>query len=172
MTVSTPHRLTLTALVTSAVLGASLVVPPAQAAAGWEDFGPPDPAGVACADFPVQVQVRGVSKEPRELPTGDGSLRWQVAGKDADYRFVNVDEPTKTYTLTRTAYRMSQSTEAGLLVLTISGTGWLILFPEDEPAGPSTTVFSGAMVLKEGTDGVFRVTKWTGNKVDVCAAIS
>lgn len=172
MTGPTSHRLAPAALLATAVLGASLTTLPAHAASDWEDFGPPDPAGVACAGFPVQIQARGVGKEPRELPTRDGTLRWQVAGKDADYRFVNVNEPAKTYTLTRAAYRMSERTVQGSYVLTINGTGWLVLFPEDVPNGPSTTVFSGTMVLTEGADGVFRVTKWTGRKVDVCAAIS
>jgi hypothetical protein len=172
MTSVTSHRRTLAALVATAALAAPLIAPTAHAASEWEDFGPPDAAGVACQDFPVQIQIRGVGKEPRELPTRDGSLRVQVAGKDADYRFVNAAEPTKSYTLTRSAYRMSQTTAGGSYVLTINGTGWLVLFPSDIPAGPSTTVFSGNLVIKERPGGVYEVTKFTGRKIDVCAAIA
>lgn len=171
MTAHMNHRCTPAAVLATAILAASFVAPPANAAPEWEDFGPPDGAGIACEDFPLQIQIRGVGKEPRELPYTDGTLRWQVAGKDVDYRFVNTLTGA-TYTLTRAASRLSVTGEEGASVFTITGTGWVVLFPTDIPEGPSTTVFSGKLVVKEGPAGVFTVTQWTGKKVDVCAAIS
>jgi hypothetical protein len=57
--------------------------------------------------------------------------------------------------------------------LTLTGTHLLILDPNDTPAGPSTTLQTGYLVVEvSGDTGAYTVTARTGKSFDVCAALT
>jgi hypothetical protein len=47
----------------------------------------------------------------------------------------------------------------------------LILFPSDNPAGPSTTLIAGRLVFTVDVFGVFSVQQASGKVTDICAAL-
>jgi len=58
-------------------------------------------------------------------------------------------------------------------ILEFSGHVGLVLFPDDDPTGPSTTQISGRLVLRVNpTTGFTEVLKQEGKQIDVCAALS
>jgi hypothetical protein len=166
----TPNRTATIAMASLLGLG---VGSPSSAADGWQPFMDLIDPGVACADFPVQIEFRGTSKQARTLPARDGDTRFAVAGRDYEYRFVN-PITNATFTMTRSASLLTQTTRPdGTARLAINGNAWVVLYPTDTPAGPSTTVFSGRVVINVAADGTtYEVVQWTGRRTDVCAALA
>jgi hypothetical protein len=71
-----------------------------------------------------------------------------------------------------TALKVTEESRTSQL-LEISGHVGLVLFPTDDPAGPSTTQISGRLVLRvDPTTGFTEVLKQQGQQIDVCAALS
>jgi len=53
-----------------------------------------------------------------------------------------------------------------------TGHNLIILFPTDIPKGPSTVLYRGQVVYTVDLNGVWTLTKVTGNSTDICAALS
>ena len=138
---------------------------------------PPDvvftlPAGLACAGFDLQVEIRGGTQVSKEFTDKDGNLRTLAAGKGSEVTYINL-ETGETF-VQKAAGSVTQVTyyPDGSSRWVTTGQNSLILFPSDVPAGPSTTLTAGRVVFTIGTDGVFTVTEISGKTTDICAELS
>jgi hypothetical protein len=60
----------------------------------------------------------------------------------------------------------------GSQTVSASGNSVVILFPTDQPAGPSTTLINGSIVYRVDPGDVFTVQKVAGKTTDICAALA
>lgn len=137
------------------------------------DFSITLPAGLACEfDLTVNIDFND-NRVFKEFTDKDGQVvRMISAGKGDDLEFVNT-ETGATYSIagngsvTKTTINHDGST-------TNSATGHnvIILFPTDQPPGPTTTQYIGRVVYTIDTNDVFTLQKVSGRQVDICAALS
>ena len=143
------------------------------------DQGPPDftaqyPAGMACSDFGLQVEVWNGQGKSKDLGDHHGKHRTLNIGRGGAFRYTNMltgkqasSEPQGTLQLTTTF------DADGSQKVTVLGSLLLIWFPTDIPAGPSTTFYDRGLVsFKLSPDGVGTLLKSKGASLDVCAALS
>jgi hypothetical protein len=131
------------------------------------------PAGVAC-DFELLVEFTGGNRITREFTDKDGNVvRILSAGKGFDLTFTNGDTD-KTFELSSNG-SVERTTINADDTLTVQSTGHnvLILFPNDVPAGPSTTLYVGSLVYTvDLTTGVFTLQSTSGPTTDICALLT
>lgn len=132
------------------------------------------PAGVACADFGLRIEITGQGTQVyREFTDKDGNLiRTLAAGKGWDFLFINLSTdatfPLKgNGSVTHASYNPD-----GTGTFTYTGHNVIIFFPTDVPAGPSTKQYIGRMVLTVDSDGVSTVQELSGKQIDICDALS
>lgn len=130
------------------------------------------PAGLAC-DFGVSLQATTEPKTvTREWVDGHGNSVTLVAGKGSTYVVTNTDTGAsvtlsgKGFTQTTTAYADGSSRTLD------TGHNLVILFPTDNPAGPSTTLYIGVVELTNSADGVTTLEWSAGRSRDICAELS
>ena len=82
------------------------------------------------------------------------------------------NETTGATTTVRTAGALVSSEPGpnGSTINTVAGPNVLILFPTD-PGGPSTTLYSGRVVISQSVDGVTTIISTSGATRDLCAAL-
>lgn len=130
------------------------------------------PAGQAC-DFPLQVQVFGFTQVFREFVDKDGNIvRTLSAGKGSDLLFTNLATGATFFLKGNGSVTRITFNTDGSQTQTITGHNVLILFPTDNPPGPSTIQHVGRVVFTVDTNGVFTVLEATGKATDICAALS
>jgi len=142
----------------------------AGAGTAHADFSTVFPAGTACT-FDLGVTGVGGNRQTMTFTDKDGNLvRVLSAGTGSALTLTN---GTKSLSLrsngavSRTVYNADGSS-----TVTVTGHNLLILFPTDEPAGPSTTLIVGQGVFTVDPFGNFTVLKITGVSTDICAALS
>ena len=159
-----------------AVVAAALLGSVAATAAEAEPSAAPVvyPAGQACAGFDLQIDSTGGKSRTREFTDESGNLlRTITTGPGPALTFTNLASGATYSTpsngsVTKVQYNADFST-----TLTLSGHNILILFPSDVPAGPSTTLQIGRVVVEVSADtGAFTVTSLAGQSIDICAALS
>jgi hypothetical protein len=130
------------------------------------------PAGLACSDFDLRVEITGAPQVERQFTDKNGNVvRMLVAGKGSILTFTNLSTGASLTlkpngSVSRTTFNQDQSTTN-----TTTGHNVLILFPSDVPAGPTTTLYVGRVVYGVDTSGVFTVQRTSGRTVDICAAL-
>jgi hypothetical protein len=131
------------------------------------------PAGLACDDFDLRVEIRGGNQVFKEFTDQNGNVvRTLSAGKGSALLFINLST-NATFSLkangsvTRTTWHPDGSSTVAL-----TGHNVLVLFPTDVPAGPSTTLHAGRVVYTVDTNAVFTVQQVSGKTTDICAALS
>jgi hypothetical protein len=132
------------------------------------------PAGIACEDFDLQVDVTGDDPQVDEktFEGRDGSLRILSAGTGSDLVFTNL-ESGATFSLTGNGFVSWTRIDAdGSVRVTLTGHNVLIYFPTDTPAGPSTTLVVGREDFTIDSEGNFHQLSRTGHTTDICAALS
>jgi hypothetical protein len=127
-------------------------------------------AGVACA-FPLALDGGALPPERKTFTDPNGNPIVLLAGKSGAVTYTNLaTEESLTFPSRGTALRLTTQSD-GTQLLEFSGNVGILLFPTDDPPGPSTTQINGRLVLKQ--DGpVTTVLKQEGNQIDVCAALS
>ncbi len=60
----------------------------------------------------------------------------------------------------------------GSVTMTMTGANVLFMFPTDTPAGPSTTLYVGRVVVMIDAGSNFTILSSTGRSVDICKALS
>jgi hypothetical protein len=148
-----------------AALGAS-----AEAAAAEHDV--VFPAGVAC-EFELALDIASDHRRvERTFEDADGNpVRMLSAGVGSQLTFTNTsNDATLALPATGAVTRTVFNADGSQTVMSI-GHNVLILFPEDVPAGPSTTLYVGRVVFTIGADGVFTLKSTSGRAVDICAAL-
>lgn len=137
------------------------------------DFAIELPAGLACADFDLRIEITGGTQVYKEFLDKDGNLiRTLAAGKGSDFLFINLSTdatfPLKgNGSVAHTSYNPD-----GTYTYTATGHNVIIFFPTDVPAGPSTKQYIGRMVYTVDSAGVFTVQELSGKQIDICEALS
>lgn len=130
------------------------------------------PAGTACA-FDVLVAGSGGNRVDREFHDASGNLVRSIsAGTGQALTFTNLDSGARYQTPSNGAVQHIQVNPDGTQTFTTTGHNILILFPTDDPAGPSTTLYVGRVVFTVDGFGNFTLRSTAGSSVDVCAALS
>jgi hypothetical protein len=148
--------------------------------------GPPDvefefPAGVACADFDLRLEIwnNPDRKEPKVFKDENGNVvRILSTGKGNTLAFTNLLTNERLVLKANGANDHVAVNPDGLETHASTGHNVLILFPTDVPAGPSTTLYVGRIVFtvdanpNSPTFGLFTLQSTSGNSTDICAALS
>jgi hypothetical protein len=144
-----------------------------QAIAADPDFEEEFPAGIAC-EFPLKVEGFGGNQVLKVFTDEHGTLVRSIsAGKGSLLTFTNLDTG-ETLSLT-TGGSVTQLTVNPDGTSTFMGTGHnvIILFPTDEPEGPSTILYQGRIVFTVDLNtGVGTVQTVNARQTDICAALA
>lgn len=139
---------------------------------------PPDavielPAGTACNDFALRIEIRGGNRVFKEFRDKNGEVvRTLSAGKGSALSFTNLSNGATLALKANGAVAHTRFNRDGSSTVAVTGHNVLILFPTDIPAGPSTTLHVGRVVYTVDTDGVFTVQKVRGKRTDICAILT
>jgi len=148
-------------------------LPSAAAAAAPPDAVIDLPAGTACPDFSLRIEIRGGNKVVKEFKDENGNVvRTLTAGKGSALSFMNLSSRATFSLRANGAVAHTRFNPDGTSTVSITGHNVLILFPTDIPAGPSTTLHVGRVVYTVDTNGVFTVQKVSGKRTDICAILS
>jgi hypothetical protein len=161
-----------------AALAAAALVAPAQPAVADTFF--ILPAGTAC-DFNLGFQSTGGNLHTKEFTDANGDpVRLLTAGKGVLLTYTNYGtKPKKPVAGESITIRTDGSVAEtvvnpdGTLTVTATGHNGLIMFPSDEPAGPTTTHYIGKIVYNIDPDtGVFTLVSTSGQSLDICAELA
>jgi hypothetical protein len=139
---------------------------------------PPDavvefPAGVACQDFDLRVEIRGGNQVMKEFTDQNGNVvRTLAAGKGSALVFMNLSTDATFSLKANGSVTHTTFNPDGSSTVALTGHNVLILFPTDVPAGPSTTLHEGRVVYTVDTSGAFTVQQVSGKTTDICAVLS
>lgn len=130
------------------------------------------PPGVAC-DFGLAVDVgAGGPRVDHTFTDANGNpLRMLSTGVGNQLTFTNLSTGATTALPANGAVTNTVFNADGSQTVTLTGHNILIMFPTDVPAGPSTTLYVGRVVLTVDTDGVTTLRSTSGTATDICAAL-
>ena len=137
------------------------------------------PAGTGCA-FNLGYAPTGGKLHTKEFTDADGNVvRSITAGKGVVITYTNYGynkkRPVAGKSVTiRTDGSVTETVTNpdGTQTITATGHNGLIMFPTDEPAGPSTVHYIGTLVYNvDPTTGVFTFVSSTGSQRDICAEL-
>ncbi len=156
-----------TAITTLAMLGVLGPTTPAAA----DDFS----AGIACSFQLRYTATGGEHRVCRGFTDQNGNkVCLFSAGKGTTNTFTNLDTGA-SLTINPGGGSVSRTTinSDGTQTVVATGFNGLIFFPSDVPAGPSTTLYLGRVVYTvDPSTGVFTLLGSSGQKIDICAALS
>ena len=133
------------------------------------------PAGLACPDFDLLIEGYGDGPQVNKLWTDENNnpVRMLTAGTGYELVYTNLDTGQTFWSRSNGAVTQETYNGDGTVSATSQGHILLILFPDDYPPGPSTTLNSGRIVYEyDLTTYVFTVHKITGKQTDLCAVLS
>ena len=140
---------------------------------------PPDtitidlPAGVACNDFDLRVEISGGNQVVKEFMDKNGNVvRMLSAGKGSALSFTNLSTDATFSLKANGSVSHITFNPDGSYTQAITGHNVLVLFPTDVPAGPSTTLHVGRVVFTVDSNAVFTVQQVSGQTTDICAVLS
>lgn len=145
---------------------------PANAAEDPPDFTVTFTKGIACAGFDLLVEGWDGKRHTKEFKDKKGFVRVLSAGTGSALRFTNVASGAKLALRSNGAVSQITLYPDGSYIQKLTGHNVLILFPTDVPPGPSTTLYVGRVVFTVDTNAVTTVLEESGNKTDICAAVS
>jgi len=167
------------ALAPAALAAAALVAPAPAAVAADVSFILPVKTG---CDFRLGVSWTGGNLQTKEFVDEDGNtIRLLVSGKGTVITYTNYGykpgrNPTPVDSITiRTDGSVTETVTNpdGTQTVTATGHNGLILFPTDEPQGPSTIHYTGKIVYNvDPATGVFTLLSTSGQSLDVCAELA
>ena len=142
-------------------------------------------AGIACTGFALGIDVFPPDKRVERvfLDKNGNVVRLLRAGKGNTLVFSTfevVDATTNQCRLTKTYSLKSNGsvesikccTDRGEEIWTTTGHNVLILFPTDDPAGPSTNLYVGKLVFLFDPNSAFTTLQsFNGAVTDICAAL-
>jgi hypothetical protein len=130
------------------------------------------PAGTACQNFDLHVEITGGNQVTKIFTAQSGNVRTLSAGTGSALTFTNLETGASLSLKAKGSVTQIRSNADGSMTYMTSGHNVLILFPTDFPPGPSTTLTVGLTVFTVDASGVFRVLQASGNSTDLCAALS
>jgi hypothetical protein len=132
------------------------------------------PAGLGCPDFNLEIKATGGKLHTKTFVDENGKpVRLITAGKGFLLTYTNLDTGQSIQIATGGSVSSTQIHPDGDQTVTLTGHNGLVLFPNDVPAGPSTTQYIGKTVYEiDFTTGVFTLIRESPNQRDVCAELS
>lgn len=128
-------------------------------------------AGIAC-EYPLRIEARGEGNFYKEFRDQSGNLvRIISAGSKVDYRFTNTLSNAQYVINGRGAMTKDEIAADGSRTTSLHGHTVVILFPTDNPPGPSTTEYVGRVVYTTDANGVSVLKQTSGQKSDLCAKL-
>ncbi len=136
------------------------------------DFTVVFPAGNACG-FDLQIDGSGGNQVQREFFDKDGNLvRTLSAGTGSALTFTNLGTGATLALRSNGAVSHVTKGPGGLDTWVSTGHNIIILFPSDFPPGPSTTLYVGRVEYTVDVNFTFNLLRSSGQKTDICAALS
>jgi hypothetical protein len=136
------------------------------------DFTVVFPAGSAC-NFDLQIDGSGGNFHTRDFTDKNGNVVRSIgAGTGSALLFTKLATGNTFSTRSNGAVSHTTFNLDGSSTQTLTGHNILILFPTDNPPGPSTTLIVGRVVVTVDVNQVFSVQEVSGNTTDICAALS
>jgi hypothetical protein len=157
-------------LAIAAVAFATLIGTVGQPAAAADDplFAP----GVACT---FGLDLEGVdNRKVHEFTDVHDNHVQLITGLAGPVTFTNAESgATLTLPARGTSWEIVTSLDGTASTFTATGHFVVIMFPTDDPAGPSTTLYVGRGVFTiDNTSGVWTLQETRGTATDLCAALS
>jgi hypothetical protein len=136
-------------------------------AAAPEDYDIYLPAGQGC-EFALGIDVSGGHRIVRDFTDDGNVVRTLTTGKGSDLTFTN--DATGDSIALRSNGSVSDTTynSDGTRTVVSIGHNVVILFPTDEPAGPSTKLYVGRLVYTADSADNFVVRSFSGRTTDIC----
>lgn len=131
-------------------------------------------AGLACSDFDLGIDFTSAGNQQfREFKDAEGNVvRTLSTGTGSALKFTNLDSGKTYSTKSNGANAQTRYNADGSSTVTATGHNILIMFPTDNPPGPSTRIIVGRLVYSVSTDGVFNIQTITGKTSDICEILS
>ena len=150
---------------------AALLVGAAGPAAA-SDFHMDLAAGVAC-EFPLGVDGDLVGPQnSREFTDKEGNVLWILsAGRGNTLTFENQATHETLSLMATGAVTRTIPHPDGSMTQILTGMNVLIMFPTDVPAGPSTTLYVGRVVVDFDASYNTTIRSTSGAATDICAAL-
>lgn len=140
---------------------------------GKPDFVNTYAAGLACN---FELRIEGWNGKGgngiKQFTAGGIVVRELSAGTGSTLRYTNTETGNTISTISNGAATDTRYNLDGSFTQTDTGHNVLILFPSDTPPGPSTTLYVGKLVFDSTPTFDFTVRSESGNKTDICAALS
>lgn len=139
---------------------------------------PPDavidlPAGVACAGFDLRLEIRGGVQQNKLFTDKNGNpVRFISVGKGSALTLINLNNGNSLALRPNGSGSHFQFHGDGSQTLSATGHNLIVLFPNDTPAGPSTTQFVGRVLVHIAADQTWTVRQVSGTRTDICAALA
>jgi hypothetical protein len=129
---------------------------------------------VACVGFGLRVVIQDIPPTVvREFRDKNGNLvRVLTTGKGNELTFINLLTNEELSLRANGAVSHLVLNADGTRTETLTGHTVTILFPTDVPAGPSTTLHVGRVVIATDLSGVSTVQSVSGRSIDICAELS
>lgn len=145
----------------------------------WADKTPPPPLwsvtypdGLACDGFDLLIQGWGGNRQFKTFKDKNGNVvRSLDAGTGTALLFTNGTTGKTFSTESNGAVHHIKYNPGGSYTETDTGHDVIILFPTDNPPGPTTTLIAGRVVFTVDTSGNFNVQSMHGNITDICAVL-
>lgn len=156
------------AIATATAVASLGVTTPASAAGAWSITFDAD---VACT-FPLTISGSGDGQKVyREFVDRQGGLRAVLtAGTGQELTYTNDDTAKHFSTRANGAVTWNVPQAEGPRTMKLLGHNVVILFPSD--GGPSTTLYTGQVVINVDAFDVWTVVEGSGGELDICAALT
>ena len=164
---------TSSAIRTALVLGLGLTLATAASPAQAADFTVTFPAGVACPLFDLTVSGTGGNAEARVTQDHAGRpVRVISAGTGSALVFTNESTQETLSLPSNGAVTRTTLGANGISTVSVLGHTVIILYPTDQPPGPTTTLYTGNVTYTTTADQTFTLLRSSGRTLDICAALS
>ena len=134
------------------------------------------PKGQACPDFGVIIdRTKSDSRVEKTFFDKNGNpVRYLTAGQGDHFVFTNSASGVTLTVKTGGSVEHKTPNPNGTQTWTTTGHELVVLFPEDTPAGPSTTLYIGRLVftIDPSSFTFLGIHSFTGKSTDICAALA
>jgi hypothetical protein len=130
-------------------------------------------AGLGC-NFQLSIKSTGEPLQERVFTDKDSRpVRSIAAGKGVQLTFTNVTSAASLSFKANGSVTKQTFNPDGTTTVVATGHNGLVLFPSDDPKGPSTTLYIGRVVyMVDNSTGVFTLLGTSGKSTDICAVLS
>jgi len=133
------------------------------------------PAGQGCPTFSLALDnIEGPPVRKSTTTTNGTEVILLASGKSGAIVYTNVATGESVAFPSRgTLLKETPTSDPSVVIQEFSGNVGLVLFPTDQPAGPSTVQLNGRLVtVFNKATGATTVKKLVGHKTDICAELA